>query len=67
MALRDTPHNEPTTLVALPRVSASSVDDLEAFVSTSLFCGIGLRAALSRRILACRPQGGDMPPIAHMA
>jgi hypothetical protein len=35
----------------LPRVSASSVDDLEALISTSLFCGTGLLVSLSVLIL----------------
>jgi hypothetical protein len=35
----------------LPRASASLVDDLDAFISTSLFCGIGLLVSLSVLIL----------------
>ena len=35
----------------LPRASASLVDDLDAFISTSLFFGIGLLVSLSVLIL----------------
>ena len=35
----------------LPRASASLVDDLDIFVSTSIFCGIGLLMSLSVLIL----------------
>jgi hypothetical protein len=35
----------------LPRASASLVDDLDAFISTSIFCGIGLLISLSVLIL----------------
>ena len=35
----------------LPRVSATSVDDMDAFVQTAIFCGIGLLLSLSVLIL----------------
>jgi hypothetical protein len=31
----------------LPRASAKSVDDIEAFIAISLFCGVGLLLSLS--------------------